>query len=92
MNQEQQQVIDYLRGENRVMRSQILTRRLRLDDNQRRRSVRKLDRSILGCSLSQLFVPEIPTKLWALNENGIVLMGWRALRVFRVHPKMRARH
>ena len=36
MNQEQQQIVDYLREENRV-RAQILTRRLRLDDNQRRR-------------------------------------------------------
>ena len=37
MNQEQQQIVDYLREENRVLRAQILTRRLRLDDNQRRR-------------------------------------------------------
>ena len=33
----QQQIVDYLREENRVLRAQILTRRLRLDDNQRRR-------------------------------------------------------
>ena len=32
----QQQIVDYLREENRVLRAQILTRRLRLDDNQRR--------------------------------------------------------
>jgi hypothetical protein len=37
MNQEQQQVVEYLREENRVLRAQILTCRLRLDDNQRRR-------------------------------------------------------
>lgn len=37
MNQEQQQIVDYLREENRVLRAQILKRRLRLDDNQRRR-------------------------------------------------------
>jgi len=34
MNQEQQQVVDYLREENRVLPAQILSR-LRLDDNQR---------------------------------------------------------
>jgi hypothetical protein len=32
----QQQIVDYLREENRVLRAQILTRRLRLGDNQRR--------------------------------------------------------
>lgn len=37
MNQEQRQIVDYLREENRVLRAQILTRRLRLDDNQQRR-------------------------------------------------------
>jgi hypothetical protein len=37
MNQEQQLIIDYLREENRVLRAH-LTRRLRLDDNQRRRA------------------------------------------------------
>jgi len=37
MNQRQLQVIDYLREENRVLREQLGGRRLRLDDNQRRR-------------------------------------------------------
>ena len=37
MNQRQMQVIDYLREENRVLREQLGGRRLRLDDNQRRR-------------------------------------------------------
>ncbi len=37
MNHEQQQVIEYLREENRVLRAQIGTRRLRFDDDQRRR-------------------------------------------------------
>jgi hypothetical protein len=37
MNQEQQQIVDYLREENRVLGAQTLTRRLRLDDNERRR-------------------------------------------------------
>ena len=37
MNHEQQKIIDYLREENRVLRAQIGTRRLRFDDDQRRR-------------------------------------------------------
>ena len=37
MNYEHQQVIAYLREENRVLRAQVGTRRLRFDDNQRRR-------------------------------------------------------
>lgn len=37
MNHQQQQVIDYLREENRVLREQLGTRPLRSDDNQRRR-------------------------------------------------------
>ena len=37
MNQRQLQAIDYLREENRVLREQLGGRRLRLDDNQRRR-------------------------------------------------------
>jgi hypothetical protein len=37
MNQQQQQVIEYLREENRVLRAQIRSRRLRFDDDQRRR-------------------------------------------------------
>src|ERR1035437_6043585 len=37
MNQRQLLVIDYLREENRVLREQLGGRRVRLDDNQRRR-------------------------------------------------------
>jgi hypothetical protein len=37
MNHRQQLVIDYLREENRVLREQLGGRRVRLDDNQRRR-------------------------------------------------------
>ena len=36
MNQEQQQAIQYLREENRVLRAQLGNRRLRLTDDQRR--------------------------------------------------------
>ena len=37
MNQHQQMAIDYLREENRVLREQLGDRRLRLNDEQRRR-------------------------------------------------------
>src|SRR3954453_20542109 len=37
MNQHQQQVIEYLREENRVLRGQLGDRRLRFTDDQRRR-------------------------------------------------------
>ena len=37
MNQRQLQMIDYLREENRILREQLAGRRLRLNDDQRRR-------------------------------------------------------
>jgi putative transposase len=37
MNQKQQYAIDYLREENRVLREQLGSRRLRFTDDQRRR-------------------------------------------------------
>jgi hypothetical protein len=51
LNQRQQQVIDYLVEENRVLREQIGCRRLRFNDDQRRRlaaKARKLGRKILA--------------------------------------------
>ena len=41
MNQRQLQVIDYLREENRVLREPLGGRRLRLNDDQRRRLAAK---------------------------------------------------
>ena len=41
LNQKQQQVIDYLVEENRVLREQIDCRRLRFNDDQRRRLAAK---------------------------------------------------
>ena len=41
MNQKQQHAIDYLREENRVLREQLGTRRLRFTDDQRRRLAAK---------------------------------------------------
>ena len=51
MNQGQQQVIEYLREENRVLREQLGHRRLRLHDDQRRRlavRAKRLDRKLLA--------------------------------------------
>ena len=41
MNQRQLQIIDYLREENRVLREQLGDKRLRLNDDQRRRLAAK---------------------------------------------------
>src|SRR6267142_2662581 len=51
MNRHQQSVIEYLMEENRVLREQIGRRRLRFDDNQRRRlavKAKKLGRRLLS--------------------------------------------
>ena len=51
MNQPQQQVIEYLREENRVLREQLEHRRLRLNDYQRRRlavRAKRLGRKLLA--------------------------------------------
>ena len=51
LNQKQQQVIDFLAEENRVLREQIGCRRLRFTDDQRRRlaaKAKKLGRKILA--------------------------------------------
>jgi putative transposase len=60
MNQRQLQVIDYLREENRVLREQLGGRRVRLNDNQRRRLATKakgLGRKILA-EVATIVTPE----------------------------------
>ena len=50
LNQQQQDVIDYLQEENRVLREQVGNKRLRLNDDQRRRlavRAKKLSRRVL---------------------------------------------
>ena len=50
LNQQQQEIIDYLQEENRVLHEQLGTRRLRLNDDQRRRlavRAKKLRRRVL---------------------------------------------
>jgi helix-turn-helix protein len=60
LNQQQQDVIDYLQEENRVLREQLERKRLRLNDEQRRRlavKAKKLGRCVLH-ELTTLVTPE----------------------------------
>ena len=60
MNQRQLLVIDYLREENRVLREQLGGRRVRLDDNQRRRlavKAKELERKVLA-EVATIVTPE----------------------------------
>src|SRR6516162_11841058 len=60
MNQRQQQVVDYLREENRVLREQLGTRPLRFDDDQRRRlavRAKLLGRRVLA-EVASIVTPE----------------------------------
>ena len=60
LNQRQQQVIEYLIEENRVLRQQIGPRRLRFSDNQRRRlaaKAKKLGRKVLA-QVATIVTPE----------------------------------
>ena len=59
-NQQQSDVVDYLREENRVLREQIGGRRLRLSDDQRRRlavRAKKLGRKLLA-DVASLVTPD----------------------------------
>ena len=60
LNQQQQDIIDYLQEENRVLREQLGDRRLRLNDEQRRRLAAKakgLGRRLLA-EVATLVTPE----------------------------------
>ena len=60
MNQHQQQVIEYLMEENRVLREQIGNRRMRFTDDQRRRlaaKAKKLGRKLLN-EVATIVTPE----------------------------------
>ena len=60
MNQLQQDAIDYLREENRILREQLGGRRLRLNDNQRRRlagKAKRLGRKMLA-AFATIVTPE----------------------------------
>src|SRR3954470_11738348 len=60
MNQHQQQIIEYLREENRMLREQLGDRRLRFNDDQRRRLAAKakgLGRQLLA-EVASIVTPE----------------------------------
>jgi putative transposase len=60
LNQQQQDVIDYLQEENRVLREQVGSKRLRLNDDQRRRlavRAKKLGRRVLR-EVATIVTPE----------------------------------
>src|SRR5512132_3770310 len=76
MNQRQLQGIDYLREENRVLREQLGGRRLRLNDDQRRRLAAKakgLGRNLLA-EVATIVTPETllrwQRRLIAQNTTG----------------------
>ena len=54
MNHQQQYIIDYLREENRTLHAQLGTRRLRFDDDQRRRL------AVRAKLLSRRVLPKLP--------------------------------
>ena len=79
MNQHQQQVIEYLMEENRVLREQIGTRRMRFSDDQRRRlavKAKKLGRKLLS-DVARIVTPETllawHRKLIAKKYDGSLL-------------------
>ena len=76
LNQQQQEVIDYLQEENRVLHEQLGSRRLRLNDDQRRRlavRAKKLGRRVLH-ELATIVTPETllawHRKLIAIKYDG----------------------
>src|SRR5215467_15697098 len=81
MNQQQQDAIDFLREENRILREQLGGRRLRLNDAQRRRlasKAKRLGRKMLA-AVATLVTPEIllawHRKLIAQKYDGSLRRG-----------------
>jgi len=70
MNQQQQQAIDYLREENRVLREQLGGRRLRFTDDQRRRLAARA-KGLGRRALSQLATIVTPETLLAWHRKLI---------------------
>ena len=70
MNQQQQQAIDYLREENRVLREQFGRRRIRFTDDQRRRLAAKA-KGLGRRALSQLSTIVTPETLLAWHRKLI---------------------
>jgi hypothetical protein len=74
VNRQQQQVIDYLRTENQILREKIGKRRILLDDNQRRRLAVKgkvLGRKVLAQVGTLVTVPVAFDPFRIVSENGL---------------------
>ncbi|MGC9998943.1 MAG: hypothetical protein ABSE21_02480 [Bryobacteraceae bacterium] len=77
MNQRQLQIIDYLREENRVLREQLSDKRLRLNDDQRRRLAAKakgLGRKILA-EVATIVTPET-LLAWPIITPSATTRAW----------------
>lgn len=72
VNRHQQGVIDYLREENRVLKEQIGSRRLRLTDDQRRRLAVK-GKAIGRCALEEVATLVTPDTILAWHRKLIAL-------------------
>jgi putative transposase len=84
MNREQQQVIEYLREENRILRAHIGTRRLRFDDDQRRRlavRAKALGRRVLA-EVATIVTPETLLR-W---RRKLIAEKYDGSSCRRVHP------
>jgi len=76
MNQQQQDAIDYLREENRILREQLGGRRLRLNDDQRCRlasKAKRLGRKMLA-AVATIVMPET---LLAWQEIDRLEIRWQ---------------
>jgi len=72
MNQQQLQFIDYLRAENRVLREQLGPKRLRFNDDQRRRLAPKAK------GLGRKLLREVTTDCHARDPAGLASPADRA--------------
>src|SRR3954468_4638923 len=70
MNERQLQTIEYLREENRVLREQLGDRRLRFNDDQRRRLATKA-RGLGRRRLAELVLVQTSELAWAATMTGM---------------------
>jgi putative transposase len=79
MNHQQQDAIDYLREENRILRQQLGGRRLRLNDAQRRRlasKAKRLGRKMLA-AVATLVTPETLLTFSTCSSAGLSTVSIR---------------
>ncbi len=98
MNQQQQDVIEYLQEENRVLHEQLGTSRLRLNDEQRRRLVvkaKKVGQRVLR-ELAAIVTPETLLgwyrKLIACGTVGAKCISVLRLCLWELGPRIRVRY